>query len=87
MVNLVWNEEDAKRSYIAQGRKEGLEEGLEEGRKEGRKEGLEKGLEKGRQNLLNAVRNLMKNFKLSTEAAMNALGISPEMQKELAPLL
>ena len=75
MVNLVWNEEDAKRSYIAQGRKEGLEEGLE------------RGLEEGRQNLLNAVRNLMKNLKLSTEAAMNMLGISPEMQKELAPLI
>ena len=119
MVNLVWNEEDAKKSYIAQGRKIGREEGLLAGREEGllagREEGLLAGREEGllvgreegrlagreegllagrlaerkewRQNMLNGIRNLMKNFKLSSKSAMDTLGISPEMQKELAPLI
>ena len=99
MVNLVWNEEDAKKSYIAQGRKISREEGLLAGRKEGllagREEGLLAGREEGRlaerkewrQNMLNGIRNLMKNFKLSAKSAMDTLGISPEMQKELAPLI
>lgn len=68
MVSLVWNEEDAKKSYIAQGREEGFAEGK-------------------RKNALENIRNLMRNFKLTASAAMNALGISPEMQKELAPLI
>lgn len=53
-----------------------IRQGKEEGRAEGRAE-----------NALENIRNLMKNFKLSSEAAMNALGISPKMQKELAPLI
>ena len=76
MVNLVWNEEDAKKSYLAQGREEGREEGLAEG--------IIKGAHK---NALENIRNLMKNLNLTSEAAMNALGISSEMQKELAPLI
>ena len=83
MVNLVWNEEDAKKSYIAQGREIGREEGLLAGREEGR---LAERKE-WRQNMLNGIRNLMKNFKLSSKSAMDTLGISPEMQKELAPLI
>ena len=38
MVNLVWNEENAKKSYIAQGREEGREEGLVKGLAKGRRE-------------------------------------------------
>ena len=72
MVNLIWNEEDARKSYIEQGREEGREEGVAIGE---RKTSLEN------------VRNLMKNFKLTAEAAMNALDISPEMQRELEPLI
>ena len=34
MLNLIWNEEDAKKSYIAQGIEEGIEKGIEEGRVE-----------------------------------------------------
>lgn len=68
MVNLVWNEDDAKKSYLAQGREEGLAQGRIA-------------------NALENIRNLMKNFKLPAEAAMNALGIAPELQKELAPLI
>ena len=80
MVSLVWNEEDARNFYREEGRKEGLEEGLEKG--------LKKGLEKGeRKNALASIRNLMKNLHFTAEAAMNALGISPEKQKELAPLI
>ncbi|MBR4151822.1 MAG: Rpn family recombination-promoting nuclease/putative transposase [Selenomonadaceae bacterium] len=72
MVNLIWNEEDAKRSYIAQGREEGLAEGLAEGE---------------RITTLKNIRNLMVNFHLTAEAAMSALSISLEMQRELAPLI
>ena len=36
---------------------------------------------------LKSIRNLMKNLHLTAETAMNALGISPEKQKELAPLI
>ena len=80
MVSLVWNEEDARKSYIAQGREEGLAQGLAQG--------LSQGLAQGeRKNALDNVRNLMRNFKLTATAAMDALGISPEMQKELAPLI
>ena len=52
---------------------------------EGRAEGRAEGLAEGQQNLLSAIRNLMANLKLSAEAAMNTLGIAPELQKELAP--
>ena len=88
MVNLIWNEEDARKSYIEQGREEGLEQGREEGLEQGREEGLEQGVAIGeRKTSLENVRNLMKNFKLTARAAMNALGISPEMQRELEPLI
>ena len=64
MINLVWDEEAARKSYIAQG--------LEEGRRE---------------TSLENIRNLMESLQLTASAAMNALKISPEMQKELAPLI
>ena len=64
VVNLWWNEDDARKSYIAQGREEGE-----------------------RKNALENVRNAMKNWHLTAEEAMKGLGISPEMQKELAPLI
>ena len=38
MVNLVWNEEDAHKSYFAQGKEEGRLEGRLEGKLEGRLE-------------------------------------------------
>ena len=84
MVSLVWNEEDARKSYIAQGREEGLAQGLAQGLSQGLAQGLAQG---ERKTALDNVRNLMKNFKLTAKAAMDALGISPEMQKELAPLI
>ena len=43
--------------------------------------------EREEKTLLEAIRALMKNLKLTAEAAMTALGISPEKQKELAPLI
>ena len=64
MVNLWWNEEDARKSHIAQG--------IEQGE---------------RKTLFDNVRNLMESLHLTAEAAMNALKISPEKQKELAPLI
>ncbi|MBQ3726271.1 MAG: hypothetical protein II902_04295 [Selenomonadaceae bacterium] len=51
-------------------------EGKAEGRAEGKAEGL-----------LESIRALMKNMNLTAEAAMNALKLSPEEQKELAPLI
>lgn len=68
MVNLVWNEEDAKNFYIAQGREQGIERGE-------------------RKNALENIRALMKNLHWTAQVAMDALGISPEKQKELAPLI
>ena len=68
MLNLWWNEEDARKSYIAQGREEGIVQGE-------------------RKALLENVRNLMDSLHLTAEAAMNALKISSEKQKELAPLI
>ena len=64
MTALIWNEEDARKSYIAQGREEGREE-----------------------TLIENIRALMDSLKLTAEAAMNALKISPEKQRELAPLI
>lgn len=72
MVNLWWNEADARKSYIAQGIEQGIEQGTEQGE---------------RKNALENVRNLMESLHLTAEAAMNLLKISPEMQKELAPLI
>ena len=72
MVNLWWNEEDARKSYIEQGIEQGIERGIEQGE---------------RKNALENVRNLMDSLHLTAEAAMNALKISPEKQKELAPLI
>ena len=60
MTALIWNEEDARKSYIAQGREE---------------------------TLIENIRALMDSLKLTAEAAMNALKISPEKQRELAPFI
>ena len=55
---------------------------------EAKKFHIAQGREEGKlEMLLENIRNLMKNFKMTAEAAMNALKISPEMQKELAPLI
>ena len=72
MVTMVWDAEEAKNSYIAQGREEGREEGIAIGELK---------------TLLENVRKMMKNFKMTAEEAMNGLEISPEKQKELAPLI
>ena len=61
-----------------------MNEEREEGREEGRKEGMEKGMITA---LLSSVRNLMKNMGLSATEAMNALSVSADKQKELAPLI
>ena len=37
--------------------------------------------------LLENIRSLMKNMGLSAKDAMNALSVSPESQKQLAPLV
>ncbi len=61
-----------------------LEMKMKEERKEGIKEGIKEGM---RQTLLDNVRSLMKTMNLSAEEAMKALALSPEQQKEIAPLL
>ncbi|MBQ7515482.1 MAG: hypothetical protein IJS96_04310 [Schwartzia sp.] len=61
-----------------------LEMKMKEERKEGRKEGRQEGR---LENLLENLRSLMKTMNLSAEEAMKALALSPEQQKEIAPLL
>ena len=51
---------------------------------EAREEGQEEG---ARKNLLENIRSLMQNMGLSSVEAMNALSVSPENQKKLAPLI
>jgi len=72
MVNLTWNEEDARKSYLEQGREEGREESVIIGE---------------RKTLLKNIRTLMKTLNLTAEKAMDTLKISSEKQKELAPLI
>ncbi|MBR4152294.1 MAG: Rpn family recombination-promoting nuclease/putative transposase [Selenomonadaceae bacterium] len=90
----------ATEELIAEGRHEGEAIGFAKGEAVGLVKGEAIGLTKGeaigltkgeaigtRKTLLENVRHLMNNFRLTAEAAMNALGISPETQKELAPLI
>ena len=90
----------ATEELLAEGRHEGEAIGLAKGEAIGLAKGEAIGLAKGeaigltkgeaigtRKTLLENVRHLMINFRLTAEAAMNALGISPEMQKELAPII
>ena len=84
MVSLVWNEDRAKKFYTAEARAEGRAEGIAEGRAEGIAEGRAEGRAEA---LLGTIRALMDSLHLTAEAAMNAMKISPEMQRELAPLI
>lgn len=60
------------------------EELIAEGKAEGRAEGKAEGM---KETLLENIRALMENLNLTATAAMNALKVSPEKQKELAPLI
>ena len=72
MLTYEWNETEAHNAWKEEGRKEGREEGREEGRKEEQ---------------LNSVRNLMETTKWTAQQAMNAMRLTPEQQRELAPLI
>ena len=61
-----------------------MEELIAEGRAEGKAEGRAEGKAEG---LLENIRAMMDTLHLTAEAAMNALKLSPEKQKELAPLI
>ena len=37
--------------------------------------------------LIENIRNMMKNFNVTAEQAMNGLEVSPELRKEIAPLI
>ncbi len=43
--------------------------------------------EREKKTLLNTIRSAIKNWHLTPEDAMNGLDISPELQKELRPLI
>ena len=74
--------------FREEGRKAGVEEGLKKGVEEGLKEGLKKGVEEGRkEGLINSVKALMQNTKISSQEAMRMLSIPPEEQQKLLPLL
>ncbi len=65
-----------------------LEMKMKEERKAGRIEGRIEGRKEGRlDNLRENIHSLMKTMNLSAEEAMNALSLSPEQRKEIAPLL
>ena len=76
-----WEEEAIIR---AEGRAEGFEEGIEKGIEEG----IEKGIEKGKENtILNNITQLMNNLKLTSDQAMEALGIPKADYKKYADKL
>ena len=87
---MTW--EQVKIESTAKGKREGIEIGKEIGRAEGRAEGEAAGEARGKEIgkkecLLENIRSMMKNLGLSSQKAMDALGISPEEQAELLPLL
>ena len=71
-MDLTWNEEEAKNPYLMVSYEQGFREGFAEGWLRSKAE---------------SVRLLRRNLNLSPEAAMNALDISPEEQRKLAPLI
>ena len=79
---MTW--EQVKIESAAKGKREGIEIGKKLGEEIGEARGKEIG-EKNR--LLQDIRNLMKNLGVSSQKAMDALGISPEEQAELLPLV
>ena len=75
---MTW--EQVKIESAAKGKREGIEIG--------KKLGEEIGEARGKKEcLLQNIRSMMKNLGLSSQKAMDALGISPEEQAELLPLL
>jgi len=72
-----WEEEAIIR---AEGKAEGFEEGIEKG--------IQKGIEKGKENtILNNITQLMNNLKLTSDQAMEALGIPKSDYKKYADKL
>ncbi len=72
MVSLVWNEEDAKASYIKQGEERG------------EKRGEERGEERG---VLRNLRTVMARLHESAEGAMEFLNIPAEQRARYRQLL
>ena len=77
-VKEIKERESERKSYMTYEMK--ILEEREYARREGREEGREI-------NLLENIRSLMKNMGLSAKDAMNVLSVSPESQKQLAPLV
>ena len=77
-IKEIKERESERKSYMTYEMK--ILEEREYARREGREEGREI-------NLLENIRSLMKNMGLSAKDAMNALSVSPESQKQLAPLV
>ena len=76
-----WEEEAIIR---AEGKAEGFEEGIEKGKKVG----IEEGIEKGKENtIINNITQLMNNLKLTSDQAMEALGIPKADYKKYADKL
>ncbi len=65
---------------LAQGLEQGLLQGREQGLAQGREQGLAQGEEKARKNMINIIRHLMKSQNLTSEAAMDMLGIPTDQQ-------
>ena len=67
MLKLVWNEEDAHRSYYEQGREDGIKQGIEQG--------IKQSIEQGKASIkFEMVKNLLKE-KMSVDFIAKVTGL------------
>ena len=75
MLKLVWNEEDAHRSYYEQGREDGIKQGIEQGLKQGIELGIKQSIEQGKASIkFEMVKNLLKE-KMSVDFIAKVTGL------------
>ena len=80
MINLQWNEEDARKSYIAQGYEQGMERGIAQG--------MERGMGRGQETeRVNSIRTIAAKLNLTVTQAMEMLDIPFAEQNKYAALL
>ncbi len=89
LEKIMKKDEEGKEVYdMCQAFEDYKEEGRQAGLEEGRLFGLEEGRIEGEIFMaLGNVKNLMKNMKVSYEEAVNILGISKKIQKEIGLLI
>lgn len=74
--------EEGRQAGLQEGRQVGLQEGRQVGLQEGRQAGLQEGRQEARQeaqeNLVEIIKNLMTNMKLTADQALSAMNIPAE---------